>query len=399
MPSLFKLDEETIRRYALTIGDDNPLYTDPDYGRTSPYGSQLAPGPVLVHCRYPADHGAERPNGYPVANFLGGVTWEFFDVIRPGVAVNSSKMLREVLRPRGLRSELILLVSETRYFDNSGDLLAKAYGTLVQLPMAGMASSRSMAVEDVDDNRIYDTGQYRYSPTEVRELERLMLSEKRRGAEPLCWEDVAVGDELPAIAQPPYSLADSQSYQSLHQGLVRGYGGGHLARAFAPGFEALKAGWGYPDYARTHPITRWPYTPGDEHEDAYICRFRGQPMPFDFGIQRAQIPQRLLGNWAGDSGFCRKLSISMSRPVFHGDALIFRGQVIEKKAVEEGDGRPCRKAVVIAITGTSQRGETVSRGYATQYLPSRDDGLPSLPVRPIGTPYVPHSKHRSREWH
>jgi len=58
--SLFTLDEDSIRRYAHTIGDDNPLFTNPRYGRGSVHGSQIAPGPILVHCRYPADHGASR---------------------------------------------------------------------------------------------------------------------------------------------------------------------------------------------------------------------------------------------------------------------------------------------------------------------------------------------------
>ena len=37
-------DSETIRNYAYTIGDDNPLYTDPEYGRHSIYGTQQFQG-------------------------------------------------------------------------------------------------------------------------------------------------------------------------------------------------------------------------------------------------------------------------------------------------------------------------------------------------------------------
>ncbi|HEX8125472.1 MAG TPA: MaoC family dehydratase N-terminal domain-containing protein [Allosphingosinicella sp.] len=399
VPSIFRLDEDNIRRYAWTIGDDNPLFTDPAYGQAGLYRSQIAPGPILVHCRYPADHGASREHGYPVANFLGGLSWEFFDVVRPGTAVSTSKTLREVLEPRGLRGErIILLVCEVIYYDSFRRPLAKAYGTLVQVPMKNMGTSRSMPLHCVDEDQLYDREPHRYAAEEVAAIEAGMAKERRRGAAPLYWEDVEVGEALPPIFQPPYAIPDALSYQSLHQGLVRGFDGRHLARSFTPAFKALKAGWGYPDYARTHPVTRWPHTPGDEHEDALLCGFRGQPLPFDFGIQRAQVPQRLLGNWAGDSGFCRKMSMSMGRPVFHGDALVMRGSVVGKKLLEEGEPRRRCHAVTIAMEAASQRGEIVSRGFATVYLPSRSDGDPRLPVVPAEIPYVPYDRHRSREW-
>lgn len=399
-PSLLRLDEDTIRRYAWTIGDDNPLFCDPAYGRGSVHGSQIAPGPILVHARYPADHGASRAFGYPLANFIGGVVWEFFDVIRPGTRVSSSKVLREVLEPRSVRGgRVFLLVCEVAYWDGAGRPLAKAYGTLVQVPMEAMGATRAMPAAALGAHDLYDRQPYRYSAPETAALVAAMDGERRRGDAPLYWEDVAVGDELPAIQQPPYALADALSYQSLHQGLVAGYGGGVLARAFTPAYREHKAGWGYPDFSRVHPVTRWPHTPGDEHEDALLCGFRGQPLPFDFGIQRAQIPQRLLSNWAGDHGFCRKLSMTMGRPLFHGDALLVRGRVIDSKTVvESAAARPCH-AVVIGLEGYNQRGESVSRGFATVYLPSRADDLPVPSVVPdTPPPYVRYDIHRSRSW-
>src|SRR5437868_6949177 len=37
-----------IQRYALTIGDDNPLYFDEEYARTTPYGGIIAPPNYLT---------------------------------------------------------------------------------------------------------------------------------------------------------------------------------------------------------------------------------------------------------------------------------------------------------------------------------------------------------------
>jgi acyl dehydratase len=398
--SLLRLDAETIRRYAATIGDDNPLFTDPAYGKQSPYRSQIAPGPILVHARYPAEHGASRPLGYPLANFIGGVVWEFFDVIRPGMQISTSKTLREVLEPHSVRgTRIFLLVCEVTYYDASKKPLAKAYGTLVQVPMKNMGATRVMPIEALGETLLYDRQPYRYKADEMTDIIAGIEGEQRRGATPLYWEDVSIGEMLPAIHQPPYALPDALSYQSLHHGLVGGHDGGLLARAFTPAYRDHKAGVGFPDYSRVHPVTRWPYTPGDEHEDIHLCGYRGQPLPFDFGIQRGQIPQRLLGNWAGDHGFCRKMSMTMGRPLFHGDALVVQGRVIGKKHVTEAGSNTPHNAVVVAMEGFNQRGESVSRGFATMYLPTRAGGSAVLPEALTAAPgYVPYNVHRSHTW-
>jgi hypothetical protein len=162
----------------------------------------------------------------------------------------------------------------------------------------------------------------------------------------------------------------------------------------------LKAGWGYPDFARLHPVTRWPYTPGDEHEDPLLCAYRGEPLPFDFGIQRAQIPQRLLSNWMGDHGFIRKLSITMGRPLFYGDALIVRGRVTAKTMICPPGTNTQHHAIRVAIEAFNQREESVSRGFATVYLPSRTTPAPVLPIK-LATPppYVPFDEHHSPSWY
>ena len=51
--SPIRLDSRFIAKYARSIGDDNPIYTDPEYGKRTRYGCQIAPGPVLNYIRYP----------------------------------------------------------------------------------------------------------------------------------------------------------------------------------------------------------------------------------------------------------------------------------------------------------------------------------------------------------
>ena len=139
-----RLDERTIRNYALSIGDDNPLFTDPSYGKRSRYGSQIAPGPVLALIRYPSGHGAKRPQGYPLANFISGTAWEFYDVIRAGSKFRSSKVTKELQEREGSQGKLVFLISEVYYHDFHGDMPAKCYGTQIMVPQRSMESSRAV---------------------------------------------------------------------------------------------------------------------------------------------------------------------------------------------------------------------------------------------------------------
>ncbi|MGH3696126.1 MAG: FAS1-like dehydratase domain-containing protein [Pseudonocardiaceae bacterium] len=400
VPSALILTEDLIRRYAYTIGDDNPLYVDRAYGEQSWLGSQVAPGTILVHVRYPGDHGAQRAQGYPVANFLSGVVWEFYDVLRPGMRFTSSKIPRELVIGRGRQAQVISHHSETFYWDNSRKLKAKAYGRLIHLPVEQMGGTRVMPVERLGERMFYEYEPYRYDAREIEVILEALQRQQRRGARPLWWEDVTEGEELRSIVQPPYSIRDELTYQSLHHGLNAAFDRTRLVRAFRPAFKRCRLN---PDFARTHPVTGWPYTPYDEHEDRYLAAYRCEPLPFDFGIQRAQIPIRLLTDWAGDGAFVHRMYTSMRRPVFYGDAVFFRGKVLRKYIAEKADdaGRSASyAAVAIEIVGTNQRDEVHCLGYATVVLPSRELGEPLLPVPHAERPdYVLFDVHRKADWY
>jgi acyl dehydratase len=394
VPSALMPTADLIRRYAHAIGDDNPLYTDPSYGERSWYGSQIAPGPMLIHVRYPGDHGAQRPEGYPVANFLSGVAWEFYDVVRPGMRFSSSKTPRELIVSRARQSRAISHHSETFYWDNSGALLAKAYGRLVHMSVEEMGATRVMPVERLRERLFYDRVPHEYSAEEIARLRAALDGRRRRGPEHLHWEDVHEGDELPELVQPPYGMRDELTYQAMDHGLLSAFDGTRLVRAFRP---AYLRGLHNPDFARTHPVTGWPYAPWDEHEDRFLSPYRCEPLPFDFGIQRAQMPIRLLTDWAGDFGFVHRMYTSMRKPVFYGDAVSYQGKVIRKYVAEKSGTRYA--AVAVEITGRNQLGEVHCLGYGTVFLPSRALGDPALPIpHPERPDYVPFEVHRRAEW-
>ncbi|MBM3924537.1 MAG: hypothetical protein FJ320_00885 [SAR202 cluster bacterium] len=399
-----RMDSRTIRNYALTIGDDNPLYTDPDYGKKTKYGSQIAPGPILSLVRYPSAHGAKRPEGYPMANFISGTAWEFYDAIRVGSKFRSSKVTKEVLERKGGQGTLIFLISECYYTDFHGDIPAKCYGTQIMVPRPEMGATRAMPKTKLGQSMMYSRPASKYSREQIEDLVKKIEGFKRRGPEPLYWEDVQVGDKVGPFVLPPWSLQDqvSRHFMDYCCRAPENLPGDNYA--FEPFYHfALKK----TEWVREHPITRWPHEPGSEHEDALLAIYRGQPGPFDFGVQRVQIPQRLMSDWAGDEGFIRRMYIAMRRPVFYADATIYEGEVVKKfTEVQEGKAEPggvpgkaTYHAVGIKINGTNQVGEPQAPGTATVYLPSREHGPVQLPIpHAARTPFVPYDTYR-QDWY
>ncbi len=409
--SPIRLDSRFIAKYARAIGDDNPIYTDPEYGKRTRYGCQLAPGPVLNYIRYPGIHGATRPQGYPVANFVAGAAWEFFDVLRVGTRFRTSKTTKELIEKKGAQGDLLFLISEVNYWDYHGELPAKCYGTLIMVPQRTMGTSRAMEVERLGEHMLYERKASNYNAEQIEETISQIEGWKRRGAETLYWEDVQVGDKLGPMILPPWSLQDQMCQDTVNShtvGTGQNPGDTPITELEVLSFEtSYKLMRQRPGSARTHPNTRWPWTPGAEHEDALLAAFRGQPGPFDHGGQRFQIPQQLMTNWIGDNGFIRRMYSALRRPVYYADVTTYTGEVVKKfTEVQKGDdgpggtpGEATYYAVGISWRGANQVGEAQVPGTATVYLPSREGGPVQLPIpHPANPPFVGYETFR-KDWY
>ena len=107
--SPFFLTEEVVKAYAASIGDNNPLYTDPEYAKQGPYGCLIAPGTAMLLARNAMWHGARRVGGWPIANFHSGTAWEFFDVVRVGTGFKASSTGKEIIEKAWSSRQSLLL--------------------------------------------------------------------------------------------------------------------------------------------------------------------------------------------------------------------------------------------------------------------------------------------------
>ncbi|MCJ7635784.1 MaoC family dehydratase N-terminal domain-containing protein, partial [Candidatus Bathyarchaeota archaeon] len=77
-------DLRNIRQSCYAIGDNNPLYTDPQYGRYTRWGTLIAHPTFVAHLRYNMWRGAQGFGTYASTSLVAGFGWEWFDVIRLG---------------------------------------------------------------------------------------------------------------------------------------------------------------------------------------------------------------------------------------------------------------------------------------------------------------------------
>lgn len=390
---------KNIRYHAYAMADLNPLYIDPEYAAKSRYGCIIAPPTILTCVRYPSGHGALVFEGartsYPFATFFSGTAFEWFDVIRIGTRFNTSMKLKEFFWKKGASGRLAFLFYETFYWNSHEDLLAKAYGTMIESPrQAAFAVMKGLPAEAVTEKPIYDRGIYRYSDQEIEKLvTEIEKAEVRRGAEPLYWEDVNVGDKINTMVRPTFSVQDiAEFYIENRDAFERAY-----RRIKKEGSDITRS---------THPITKWPYggAGSGSHEDAILAVGPGAMSgPYDYGAQRVCFPEKMLTNWMGDHGFIRSLYLQTRNPVFYSESTFYTGQVVDKiKVKENGEeggvpGEVEYTAVDIRIYGISHYGIESSPATARVYLPSRKLGEVKLPIpHPKTPPYIPFGQYIPR---
>jgi acyl dehydratase len=135
-----------IRRYALSIGDDNPLYHDEEFARGQGYEDIVAPPNMLASIidwgvgapesdlrRDGTSHGDETPaieeEGVRVMG--GGEKMRFHKPVVAGTEVKLTSKLTDVSTKEGRRGLLTLLVFDNTYTDQHGDVLCVCTRTVI----------------------------------------------------------------------------------------------------------------------------------------------------------------------------------------------------------------------------------------------------------------------------
>ena len=335
-----------IRRWAMySAGDDNPLWCDADYGKRSIWGSTIAPPSFL----YTVDTLIVAPGLRGVQWIHGGTRWTLHRAVRPGDTIVARARVIRVQEKTGRRvARMLVQTGEILFTNQRQELVARAENDILRVPRARSGQGIRQLGEAQERKPTS------YTPEQIAEIRDAYINEYRRGAQPLYWEDVAVGDELPRIAKGPLTLVD----------LVGFYAG--RRNVYNPLKLAFLERERHPANGYVSRETGIPIHPAAGHFDADIAREVGMPAAYDNGWMRVNWIAHLLTNWAGDWGFVHQLNVRVPLANYVGDLTWCHGRVVRKSV----DGP--RHLVHLECWGINQRGERSTDGTATVRLPSKD---------------------------
>jgi acyl dehydratase len=334
---------DTIVRFCDGISDENPLHRDTAYGAASPYGSIVAPYFFLLSI----DRGIGAP-GLPGVQYINGGTDHFF--YRPllnNEPLGARVKLVDVQWREGRRAgRFIDQVAETEYFNRAtSEVVAKSYHHVFRVVRRHSES----------DSRGYTPrGIYHYTPEEIEQLEAAIDAEVIRGATPLFWEDVSIGDAIPGLVKPVLTITDILQWYS---------GVGCIYRAHEMAWKHRRT---HPGDSHPDPRTGVPGHPGRGHLEGDMARAAGMPGIYDVGNQRLCWLAQMVDHWMGDEGHIARHDAKITRPNVEGDTSWCKGVVHTKQELSETVGQ-----VTCETWIDNQYGEKTTEATIVVELPRR----------------------------
>ncbi|MBI4310672.1 MAG: MaoC family dehydratase N-terminal domain-containing protein [Chloroflexi bacterium] len=350
---------DAFSHFAQAYGDANPLYRDPDYGKKTRWGDQIAPPTFLYTCR----RGAYWTAGLPgVSTLWAGDSWEFYQPIRVGDSIVAKTRYFPLVEKQSEHAGRAWdQPSEILYVKTADKTILARHRYLIK------RFERGNTTGSARQKRWEGYQRHVYTKEELEKIDKLYQQETIRGGTPRYWEDVEVGEELPPVLKGPFTATDEIAF---------------FCGAGEPFAFSGKERW---EYFRRHPganvpdrETNTPDVPARIHWEEKMAKRFGAPDYFDAGIQRVCWLGHLVTNWVGDDGFLYKLDMQARGFICYGDMVYCRGRVV-RKYVEDNNS-----LVDLDIWAETQR-ETTAPGHATVKLPSRERG----PVRLSASPLAP----------
>lgn len=127
----YQVTKEEISAFAQALGETNPLYTDEEYAKTTPYGGIIAPPTFCVVFRSYARLPDLKLN-YGKRSFDGGKECTFLAPIRPGDTITGVDRIAQVYEKTGRSGNMIFIVRESELRNQRGEKVAVVRQSLIR---------------------------------------------------------------------------------------------------------------------------------------------------------------------------------------------------------------------------------------------------------------------------
>lgn len=345
-PWCHEATRDNIRHYAHGIGDDNPLWCDPDYAAQSRYGTIVALPSFLFSTSRIVSGYVGGLSG--VHAMWAGADWTWHKPVLRNDEIQTEAHLKDLIEHQTrFAGRAFQQIYHVDFFKQDGTKVAEANSWCFRTDR-DEARERGTKYKEVKAKP-----PRRYTDEELEKFYQLYAEEEVRGRTPRYWEDVEDGEALTPLAKGPMTVTGFIAY-------AQGWGGLYI--------RANKLNW---RQITAHPglgiKNRFgvPDCPERVHWDEEFAHMVGTPGAYDYGPERCSWLTHHLTNWMGDAGFLRKSSCKIRRHNPEGDMLTFTGKVV-RKSVENG-----RHLVEIAQEAHNQDGELSVVGSGVVELPSR----------------------------
>ncbi|MEX2618245.1 MAG: MaoC family dehydratase N-terminal domain-containing protein [Alphaproteobacteria bacterium] len=345
-PWCYEATRDNIRHYAHGIGDDNPLWCDPDYAAQTKYGNVIAPPSFLFATnRIISGYVGGMPG---VHAMWAGAEWHWRKPVARNTEIRTEAWLKDLIEhDTRFAGRTVQQIYHVNFYGDDGDLLAEADSWCFR-------TDRDIAREKGTKYSEVKAGPLRvYSQEELDSYYRYYEEEEIRGAEPRYWDDVREGEALPTMVKGPMTVTGFIAY-------AQGWGGLYI--------RANKLAW---RQASSHPglgiknRRGIPDCPERVHWEEEFAHKVGVPGAYDYGPERCSWLTHHITNWMGDDGFLQKAKCQVRRHNPEGDVILIDGTV-SRKFVEGG-----KHLVEISQRAVNQDDELSAMGSAVVELPHR----------------------------
>ncbi len=345
-PWCHEATRDNIRHYAHGIGDDNPLWCDPDYAAKTRFGTIVAPPSFLFACdRIISGYVGGLPG---VHAMWAGADWTWHLPLLRNDELRTEAHLKELVEHQTrFAGRAVQQIYHVKFYNQRNELVAEADSWCFR-------TDRDHAREEGTKYKELKAKPPRvYTPDELEKVYSLYAKEEIRGATPRYFEDVAVGEALPRMAKGPMTVTGFIAF-------AQGWGGLYIrANKIAWKMIHRHKGLGIPNRFGI------PDCPERVHWEPEFAHMVGAPGAYDYGPERCSWLTHHMTNWMGDAGFLRRATCKIRRHNPEGDLLFIDGKVTGKR-VENG-----RHLVDIEQQAVNQDDELSVLGTGTVELPSR----------------------------